>query len=118
MQELVNAIGNGFGVMDVFSFMPDVASLLHMDTEKVSIAAVFSGAGSVILGKFTDSVGYLTMPMNYCALFGGALVSNWAFQNVRMPMLDATLQTPIVLTVAGMTVTALAVMLFARKEQI
>jgi hypothetical protein len=55
--------------------------------------------------------------MNYCALFFGALLSNWVFQGVRIPMLDATMQTPIVLTVAGMIVTSLAVLMFTRGDQ-
>ncbi len=117
MEELVNALANGFGVLDHLSFLPNPSDLLSMAPEKVSIAAIFSGAGSVILGKFTGTVGYLTLPMNYCALFVGALLSNWAFAGVRIPMLDATLQIPMLLTIAGMTVTALAVMMFTPASQ-
>jgi hypothetical protein len=117
MDELITALANGFGVLDRLSFLPNPAELLSMAPEKISIAAIFSGAGSVILGKFTGSVGYITMPINYSALFIGAVLSNWAFASVRIPMLDATMQTPMLLTVAGMTVTALAVMMFTRTEQ-
>jgi hypothetical protein len=117
MEELVTAIANGFGVLDHLPYMPDTAEILALSPEKVSIAAIFSGAGSVILGKFTGSVGYLTLPMNYCALFFGAVMGNWALSGVRIPMLDATFQTPMLFAVAGMIVTALAVLMFTKTEQ-
>lgn len=117
MQELVNAISSGFGLLDILSLMPHTIGQLELAPEKVSIAAILSGAGSVILGKFTGSVGYITMPVNYCALFIGSLVSNWVFQGVHIPMLDADLQTPMLLTVAGMTAAALAVLMFMKPEQ-
>jgi hypothetical protein len=117
MEELITAIGNGFGILDHLSFLPGPSDLLALAPEKVSIAAIFSGAGSVILGKFTGSVGYLTMPANYSALFIGAVLANWAFEGIRIPMVDATMQTPMILTFAGMTVSALAMLLFTRSEQ-
>ena len=117
MQDLVTALGNGFGLFDVLGLVPEVARLFEMTPEKVAIAAIFSGAGSTILSKFTGSIGYLTMPLNFVALFVGALLSNWVSEGVRLPMMNATLQTPMILTIAGMTVTALAVMMFTKSEQ-
>jgi hypothetical protein len=117
MQELVNAISSGFGLLDLLSMLPHSVSQFELAPEKVSIAAVLSGAGSVILGKFTGSVGYITMPVNYCALFIGSLVSNWIFQGIHIPLLDADLQTPMLLSVAGMTAAALAVLMFLKPEQ-
>jgi hypothetical protein len=116
MEDLVHAIVNGFGVLDQLPALPDSAKLFDMTPEKVSIAAIFSGAGSVILSKFTGSVGYITMPMNYCALFMGAMLGNWALQGVRIPMLDATFQTPMLFAVAGMMISALAILMFTKTE--
>jgi hypothetical protein len=117
MEELVNALNNGFGSLGHLSFLPNPARILELAPVSISLAAIFSGAGSVILGKYTGSVGYLTMPINYCVLFLGALLSNWLFEGVRLPMLDPNMQAPMVFTVAGMTVTALAMMMFVRTEQ-
>jgi hypothetical protein len=83
--------------------------------EALSISAVFSGAGAVVLSKFTSNVGFITMPINYCALFFGALASNYLLSGVHLPI-DPDFQAPMVLAVGGMMVTALSLMMFMKEE--
>ena len=83
--------------------------------DALSISAICSGAGAVILTKFTSNIGFVTMPINYCALFFGAMMSNWLFSGVDIPV-DPDFQAPMVLAVAGMIVTALSLMMFMKEE--
>ena len=83
--------------------------------EAFSISAVFSGAGAVVLTKFTSNIGFVTMPINYCALFVGAVTSNWLFSGVHLPV-DPDFQAPMIFAVAGMMVTALSLMMFMKEE--
>ena len=81
----------------------------YVPPEAVSLSSLFSGAGAVILGKFTGSVGALTMPMNYSALFIGALAANWMFRGVHLPM-DQQIQQPLLVTLGGMLIGAFSMM--------
>ena len=97
-------------------WLPIPERMMGLPTEAVSVSAVFSGSGAVILGKFTSNVGAVTMPLNYCALFVGALISNWLFQGTYLPV-GNHIQTAIVFAIAGMTVMALTMMCFLRSEE-
>jgi hypothetical protein len=80
-----------------------------------SIAVIFSGAGLAILNRFTGNVGYMTLPINYFALLFGALTANWYCRDMRTPF-EPTLQAPIIFAIAGMTVSALVMMLILRRQ--
>ncbi len=100
--------------------LPSASSLLgggagYVEPEAVSISTLFSGAGAVILGKFTGSVGSLTMPMNYSALFIGALMANWAFRGLDLPI-DQQLQQPMLITLGGMLIGAFSMLWWLRSR--
>lgn len=100
--------------------LPSASSLFgggagYVEPEAVSLSTLFSGAGAVILGKFTGSVGALTMPMNYSALFVGALMANWAFRGLDLPM-DQHLQQPMLITLGGMLIGAFSMLWWLRSR--
>jgi hypothetical protein len=97
-------------------WLPIPERMMGLPTEAVSVSAVFSGSGTVILSKFTSNVGAITMPLNYCALFVGALFGNWLLQGTSIPLANH-IQTSMVFAVAGMTVMALTMMCFLRSEE-
>lgn len=87
----------------------------YVEPEAVSLSTLFSGAGAVILEKFTGNVGALTMPMNYAALFVGALMANWAFSGLNLPM-DQQLQQPMLITLGGMLIGAFSMLWWLRPR--
>lgn len=89
----------------------------YVEPEAVSLSTLFSGAGAVILGKFTGSVGALTMPMNYSALFVGALMANWAFRGIHLPI-DQHLQQPMLITLGGMLIGAFSMLWWLRSRAV
>ena len=99
-----------------FDWLPIPERFMGLPAGAVSISAIFSGSGAIILGKFTSNVGIITMPLNYCVLLVGALASNWAFQEATLP-LGTHLQTSIIYTVTGMTLAALSMLCFLRPER-
>ena len=106
---------NGFtSHMSFLNWLPSLHGW-SMPADVLSISAVFSGAGTVVLSKFTSNVGFITMPINYCALFGGALASNWLLSGVHLPI-DPDFQAPMVFAVGGMMVMALSLMMLMREE--
>lgn len=96
-------------------WLPASIGISGLPDAGLALSALFSGAGALILGKFTGHVGFITMPLNYCVLLVGAVVSNWALREVRLPI-DPNLQTPMVFTLAGMTAAALMMMMTMRSE--
>lgn len=86
-----------------------------MPPEAVSISSLFSGVGALILGKFTGSIGGLTMPINYSALFLGAMASNWLLHGIDLPI-DKSLQQPMLVTMIGMVFAAFVMMRWLNNE--
>ena len=100
--------------------LPSVSGAFGLGTglvppEAVSLSSLFSGGGAVILGKFTGSVGTLTMPINYSALFVGALAANWMFRGVHLPM-DQQIQQPLLVTLGGMLIGAFSMMWWQQER--
>ncbi|MGQ0486156.1 MAG: hypothetical protein ACT4SY_12495 [Hyphomicrobiales bacterium] len=92
--------------------LPSVSNLIDLSVlppESVSMSSLFSGAGTMILGKFTSGVGYLTMPLNYFAMFAGAVAANWLLGGIELPM-DQQLQQPLLITLGGMLIGAFAML--------
>jgi len=99
--------------------LPSASSLFgggtgYVEPGVVPLSTLFSGAGAVILGEFTGSAGALTLPMNYAALFVGAMVANWALSGVALPI-DPHLQ-PMLITFGGMVVGALSMLWCVRSH--
>ena len=101
--------------MDLPSFA-DLFNTSVLPPESVSMSSLFSGAGAVILGKFTGSVGGLTMPLNYSAMFIGAIVANWFLGGIDLPM-DQKLQQPMLITLGGMLIGAFAMLWWMQSDQ-
>lgn len=98
-----------------FLWVPGFGFGLGLPPESFSVSAVFSGIGATILGKFTGEIGFATMPMNYVALFVGALLGNWALADAGLPF-DPRLQAPILFALAGMAITGLSMMFVLRRD--
>lgn len=101
--------------MDLPSFS-DFINLDFLPPESVSMSSLFSGAGAMILGKFTGGVGSLTLPLNYSAMFIGAVVANWLLGGIQLPM-DQQLQQPMLITLAGMLIGAFSMMWWMQSNQ-
>jgi hypothetical protein len=114
---MFDVMGFWHALAGAIDWLPIPERFLGLPTEAVSVSAIFSGSGAVILGKFTSNVGAITLPINYCALFGGALVSNWVLQGTYLPY-GNHIQTAVVFAIAGMTVTALSMMCFLPSEEV
>jgi hypothetical protein len=100
--------------MDLPSFS-DFINLNFLPPESVSMSSLFSGAGAMILGKFTGSVGSLTLPLNYSAMFIGAVAANWFLGGIQLPM-DQQLQQPLLITLSGMLLGAFAMMWWMQSD--
>ncbi len=101
--------------MDLPSFS-DLFNSSVLPPESVSMSSLFSSAGAVILGKFTGSVGGLTMPLNYSAMFIGAIAANWFLGGIDLPM-DHALQQPMLITLGGMLIGAFAMLWWMQSDQ-
>lgn len=106
MEELV------YRIADLFSSTPDLGSVPE---QALPWSSVFSGVGAVILGKFTGSLGSLTLPLNYSALFIGAIMSNWLLKGLDLPI-DRAVQQPMLVTMIGMLVGAVAMIFWLQNE--
>jgi hypothetical protein len=111
VENLLSLFGSG-GIW--LNWLPGFGRISDLPTETFSVSAIFSGAGAVILGKFTGHLGMIAMPLNYVGLLIGALLANWAFSGVSLP-LAGDLQSPIVYAISGMCVTGLAMMAILRR---
>lgn len=88
---------------------------LGMPSTAVGISLVLAAIGAAILGKFTSNIGFATVPMNYGALYVGALAGNWLLAGSDLN-LEARLTAPLLFALAGMTVMALSMMLVLRRD--
>jgi hypothetical protein len=80
------------------------------------VSAVFSGAGALILGKFSASIGTLTLPINYIGLLIGAVMANSILAGVSVP-LAGDLQAPVVFALTGMAPAGLLLMALLHRLQ-
>ena len=101
---------------DWFGWLPDLSPWAYLPSQTVAISAVFAGAGTAILGKYTADLGHLSVPIKYGTLFIAALLANWLMSDLRLP-LDADLQAPIIYAFAGITVASLGLMILLRRER-
>jgi hypothetical protein len=64
---------------------------------------LFSLAGALILTRHTGTIGNLTFPLNFSAVFIGATLSNWALQNLNLPI-DRIVELPMLVSMVGITI--------------
>lgn len=101
---------------DWFDWLPDISPWAYLPSQTVAICAVFAGAGTAILSKYTADLGHFSIPIKYVTLFVAALLANWLLSDLRLP-LDADLQAPIIYAFAGITVASLGLMILLRRER-
>jgi hypothetical protein len=112
VEELLSNLGSG-GIW--LNWIPGFGHLGDLPSATFSVSAIFSGAGAVILGKFTSNLGALTLPFNYGGLLVGALVANWGLHGVEVP-LAGDFQAPIVFALTGMSIAGVVMMALLRRD--
>jgi len=109
MEELLNQI---VGIGHTITSGPDLSSIPQ---EALPWSAMFSAVGAVILGRYTGSMGNLTLPLNFSALFLGAVTSNWLLKGLDLPI-DRVVQQPLLVTMIGMLFGALLMVWWMQDE--
>lgn len=76
---------------------------------------ICSVLGGLILSKFTGNVGVFTIPLNVAALFIGATLASTYLQRFDLPF-DRTLEQPLIGAVIGMSVAAIVMMIWLKRD--
>jgi hypothetical protein len=87
---------------------------LHPDA--LVIAAICAGLGTLILSRHTYQLGFVTYPLNFCALFAGAVAANLLMQDVRLPV-DSMMERLLIISIGGMVIASLVIMLLMPKDR-
>jgi hypothetical protein len=98
-----------------YSLLPNTSDFGKMPEEAAPISIALCGVGTLYLCRYTGGLGYLSVPLNYFALFFGMLVSNWLFHGVDLHI-DKLVVQPVLIHLLGMTLAALAVMYFFTRD--
>lgn len=101
--------------MRIAELVPQTPGGTTIHGEALPLSYICSGAGAYILGKFTGSIGSLTVPLNCSALFIGAITANWLLAGLDLPM-DQSLDQPLLVSLLGMLVSAFFMMWWFRAE--
>ncbi len=102
-------------LMNLTSMIPTGSGDASVGADALPLSYICSGAGAFILAKFTGSLGGLTLPVNYSALLIGALLANWLFTGVSLPI-EHNLHQPLLVSLTGMVLGAFAIMWWYRGE--
>jgi hypothetical protein len=84
-----------------FSNAIDSIVRLNMSGEALMMSVLFSAAGAVVLSKFTGSLGHLTIPLNFSALFVGTVITNTLLDGIDIPTIQYQ-QEIVLFTVLGL----------------
>lgn len=107
MEDLLYGISSFFEASG-FEVQPDNGWFLTL---------IFAAAGALILTRFTGTIGALTIPLNFSALYIGANISNGLLQNIKLPI-DRTVELPMLVTVAGMTLASFAMLWWLQGDSV
>ncbi|MGH6855094.1 MAG: hypothetical protein ACREDN_06715 [Aestuariivirga sp.] len=99
------------------SLVPTGASGASLPPEALPIPYLCSALGALILGRYTGNFGNLTMPLNYSALFIGAMLSTWALRGIDLPV-DHAIYQPLLVSMVGMLGGAFAMMWWLRQDNL
>lgn len=102
-------------LLRISTIAPRASEFGTMPADSLPLSAVSCGLGALILSKFTGNLGLLTIPVNYSALFIGAVVSNWLLHGLDLPIDKLTAQ-PLLVNLVGMTIAALAMMCWLQRD--
>jgi hypothetical protein len=101
---------------NIAAMIPGPPAQAGLPPETLPISYLCSGVGALILGKFTGSVGNLTMPINYSVLLIGALLANWFFGGIDLPI-DHQIQQPLLISIGGMLFGAFAMIWWLGNQE-
>lgn len=104
-------------IMRISDLVPQTSGSATVHGDALPLSYVCSGAGAYILGKFTGSIGSLTVPLNCSALFIGAITANWLLAGIDLPM-DHSLDQPLLVSLLGMLVSAFFMMWWFKGESV
>ena len=85
------------------SFSNAVESIVRLDLspEAMMMSVLFSAAGAIVLGKFTGTIGHLTVPLNFSALFVGTVITNSLLDGFDIPAMQYQ-QEILLFTILGL----------------
>jgi hypothetical protein len=112
VEDLLSNFGSG-GIW--LNWLPGFGHVFDLPPASISVSAIFSGVGAVILGKFTTNLGAFSLPFNYIGLIIGAVLANWGLAGAHPP-LAGDLQAPIIFALAGMSMSGVLMMAIFRRE--
>jgi hypothetical protein len=104
-------------LMQISAMTPHASEFGNMPAETLPLSTLSCGLGALVLSKFTGSLGLLTVPVNYSALFIGAVFSNWLLHGLDLPIDKLTAQ-PLLITLVGMTIAAFSMMYWLQRDGI
>lgn len=101
----------------IWSLLPNAADFGKMPEEAAPISIALCGVGTLFLCKHTGGLGYISVPLNFCCLFFGMMVSNWLLNGVDL-QIDKVVVQPVLFHILGMTIAALVVMYFFTRDRL
>jgi len=99
----------------ISSLIPSSAEFGNMSSEDLPLAVVCCVLGAFVLTRFTGSLGSITVPVNYSALFIGVTVANWALHGLDLPV-DKMVAQPVLIALIGMTVASFFMMTWLKRD--
>ena len=84
----------------ISDLVPSGAEFGNMSSQDLPLAIVSCILGAFVLTRFTGSLGSITVPVNYSALFIGVTVSNWALRGLDLPV-DKMVAQPVLIALIG-----------------
>jgi len=104
-------------LLTAFSSILPSWSAQSLPPEALPLPYLCSILGAFVLGRYTGNLGNLTMALNFCALFLGAMLSTWLFKGLELPM-DRAVHQPLLVALIGMLVSAFAMIWWLGKENV
>ena len=103
-----------YRIQNLFSIVPSSGGG-SLAENALPLALLFSAIGALILTRFPGTLGSLTYPLNFSALFVGAMISNWLMRGLQL-QIDAQIQRPLLASLVGMIVAALIMVRWMQGE--
>ncbi len=101
-----------FGIQ---SWIPAAGDFGQVSSEELPLAIICCLLGSLILTRYTGTLGNLTLAVNFSALFIGVVTANWLFHGIDM-QIDKVVAQPVIISVIGMTLASLIMMGWLQRD--
>lgn len=89
---------------------------LDMSSEALLMSVLFSAAGAIVLSRFTGTIGNLTVPLNFSALFIGTGITNILLAGIDIPAIHYQ-QEIMLYTLLGLITGSFAMLWCVRPER-